>query len=154
MISIRKGGPADIHAALDLIKELAVYEKAEGQVTVTVDQMTEWGFGQRPVFEFIVLEKNEVIIGMALYYPKYSTWKGECVFLEDLIVTASERGRGYGRLLLDEMIRIAKERKAGRLEWQVLSWNSPAIGFYRTYGADFDSEWLNCRLSREQLQSL
>lgn len=145
-VSIRKGTPADIPAALALVKELAEYEKAPNEVTVTEKEMAEWGFGKEKVFDFFVAEKDGRIVGLALYYFKYSTWKGRCLFLEDIIVTQAERCRGYGTLLMNEVIRVARGSGARRLEWQVLEWNAPAIAFYKKYQAAFDTEWVNCRL--------
>jgi GNAT superfamily N-acetyltransferase len=143
---IRKGTAADLGAALGLIKELAEYEKAPAEVEVSGEEMKRWGFGSEKIFDFFVAEKNGKIIGIALYYYKYSTWKGKCLFLEDLIVTESERCHGYGTRLMREVIGVAKEQGVRRLEWQVLNWNEPAISFYKKFGASFDDEWLNCRL--------
>lgn len=151
-VNIRKGNPADIEAALDLVKELAVYEKAAGEVEVTVQEMRNWAFGDDKLFDFFVAEKQGEVIGMALYYYKYSTWKGKCIFLEDIVVRESERCRGYGGLLFEAVRQVAREQKVKRLEWQVLAWNEPAIGFYKKYKAAFDNEWLNCKLTFDQLQ--
>jgi GNAT superfamily N-acetyltransferase len=151
---IREGTPVDIPYALALIKELAVFENSAGEVEVTVSEMTNWGFGAEKIFGFFVLEKKGIIIGIALYYYKYSTWKGKCLFLEDIIVTEKERRRGYGKLLFDEIVRLAKAKKVRRLEWQVLNWNAHAIAFYNKYKSSFDSEWINCKLTGEQIQSL
>ncbi len=145
--TLRVGEKKDIKAALALITELAIYEKAPNDVVVTEAEMLEWGFGSDKVFDFFVLEKNNVIIGLALYYCKYSTWKGKCIFLEDIIVTQSERGNGYGKLLFEAVAKVAKEKKVRRMEWQVLNWNKPAINFYKKYNSHFDSEWINCKLT-------
>jgi GNAT superfamily N-acetyltransferase len=149
---IRKGTEQDLSRVLELIKELAVYEKAPDEVEVTRTEMKHWGFGEEKVFDFFVLEKEGVIVGMALYYYKYSTWKGKCLFLEDLIVTEQERNKGYGRLLFDEVVKVAKREKVRRMEWQVLEWNTPAIEFYKKYHSSFDGEWINCKLTFEQIQ--
>ncbi|MGZ3898952.1 MAG: N-acetyltransferase family protein [Bacteroidia bacterium] len=149
---IRKGVQADLPKVLGLVKELAIYEKAPAEVEVTVDEMINWGFGKDKLFEFFVLEKENKIIGMALYYYKYSTWKGKCLFLEDIIVTESERCKGYGQLLFNEVAKVAKEQKVRRMEWQVLEWNTPAIKFYEKYNSVIDPEWMNCKLTYEQLQ--
>jgi len=151
---VRKGQPGDLSRVLELVKELAQYEKAAGEVEVTVDEMQIWGFGKEKLFDFFVLEVEGRIVGMALYYFKYSTWKGRCMFLEDIIVTASERGKGYGGRLFEEVLKMAKTLKVKRLEWQVLEWNSPAIGFYKKYRSNFDGEWINCKLNYSELQSL
>jgi GNAT superfamily N-acetyltransferase len=136
------------------VKELAHYEKAPDEVEVTVPEMENWGFGEDKIFDFYVAEEKGNIIGLALYYYKYSTWKGKCMFLEDIIVTEKERGRGIGKLLFDEIVNVAKEKKVRRLEWQVLEWNEPAINFYRKYNSVLDPEWINCKLTDDQLKKL
>lgn len=153
-IQVRKGTETDLPAVLELIKELAVFENAPGEVEVTHEQMWEWGFGDNKLFGFFVLEKDTRVIGMALYYYKYSTWKGKCLFLEDIIVTQKERYRGYGKLLFAEVVKVARHEKVKRMEWQVLNWNKPAIHFYKNYQSDFDNEWINCKLTFEQLQAM
>jgi N-acetylglutamate synthase-like GNAT family acetyltransferase len=151
---LRKGIEKDLPQVLALIKELAVFEKAPDEVEVSLEQMQHWGFGSDKIFDFYVLEKDSKIIGMALYYFKYSTWKGKCLFLEDLIITEAERKNGYGKLLFNQIIKVAKEQKVKRMEWQVLDWNTPAIEFYKSYQADLDPTWINGKLRYEQLQSL
>jgi GNAT superfamily N-acetyltransferase len=152
-MNIRKGTEADLPAVLGLIRELAEYEKAPGEVEVTIEEMLNWGFGTDKIFEFFVLEKENKIVGLALYYYKYSTWKGKCLFLEDIIVTEKERGNGYGKILFNAVARVAKEQKVRRMEWQVLEWNKPAIGFYEKYNSALDPEWVNCKLTYDQLQN-
>lgn len=151
-ISIRKGIKSDLPNVLELVKELAAYEKAPLEVTVTTEEMERDGFGKDPVFKFFVAEAEGTIVGMALYYTKYSTWKGKCIFLEDIIVTEKFRKYGIGKQLFDEVVRIAKENKVKRLEWQVLEWNTPAIEFYKKLNSNFDKEWINCKLTEEQIQ--
>ena len=153
-VAVRKGQQEDISQALGLVKELADYEKAPQEVEVTLKQMEDWGFGTNKVFDFFVLEEDDKIVGMALYYYKYSTWKGKCIFLEDIIVTAEKRGKGYGALLFDEVVKVAKKENVKRLEWQVLEWNEQAIHFYKKYQSNFDGEWINCKLNFNQLQSM
>lgn len=153
-IVIRKGVAKDIPAVLDLIKELAVYEKAPAEVEVTQEEMLYWGFGEHQQFYFFVAVHQEAIVGIALYYFKYSTWKGRCLFLEDLIVTESYRQKGIGTLLFNEIIQVSKMEKVRRMEWQVLHWNAPAIAFYRKYGAILDEEWVNGKLTHYQLKDL
>ncbi len=152
--SIRKGTESDLPQVLELVRELAVFEKAHGEVEVSVDEMRNWGFGKNKLFDFSVLEKNGSIVAMALYYYKYSTWKGKCLFLEDIIVTESERKNGYGQLLFSEVVKVAKKEKVRRMEWQVLDWNAPAIQFYKKYNSNFDGEWINCKLTFDQLQTM
>ena len=150
---IRKGQESDIPGALKLVKELATYEKAPDEVEVTVEEMTAWGFGVDKQFDFFVAEDEGIIVGMALYYFKYSTWKGKCLFLEDIIVTESYRRYGLGSKLFNEVARVAKQQKVRRMEWQVLEWNVTALNFYKKYEANFDDEWVNCKLTYDQLQS-
>lgn len=153
-IKIRVGVKSDLPNILKLIKELAEYEKAPNEVEVTIPEMEDWGFGPDKVFDFFVAEQEGVIIGLALYYYKYSTWKGKCLFLEDIIVTEKMRGHGIGKLLFDEIVKVAKQKKVRRLEWQVLDWNEPAIKFYKKYNATLDPEWLNGKLTNHQLNLL
>lgn len=145
-ITIRPAVKSDMSAVLALIRELAIYENAEEQVTNTVEQLQEDGFGDQPTFNCIVATENNVIIGFAIYYPSYSTWKGNCLYLEDLLVTDSHRRRGVGKLLFDEVLQTAKNKGAKRFEWQVLDWNEPAINFYKKYKADLDEEWINGKI--------
>jgi len=153
-IKIRVGEKTDLPAILGLIKELAEYEKAPAEVEVTVAEMENWGFGNDKLFDFFVAEKNGTIVALALYYYKYSTWKGKCLFLEDIIVTEKMRGAGIGKLLFDKIVEVAKKDKVRRLEWQVLDWNEPAIKFYKKYNATLDPEWLNGKLTNHQLNLL
>lgn len=151
-LTIRKGRKEDVPEVLSLIKELALYEKAPEQVTLTLEELEADGFGPSPIYGLFVAEKNGKVIGIALYYEKYSTWQGRCIFLEDIIVTEKERGNGVGHQLFQAVIGVAKERNSARMEWQVLDWNEPAINFYRKYSANLDSEWLNGKLTRQQIQ--
>ena len=153
-VVIRKGTEADISQALSLVKELADYEKAPLEVEVTPAEMTAWGFGEDKQFDFYVAEINGLMVGIALYYFKYSTWKGKCLFLEDLIVTESHRRKGIGKLLFDKIVQVSKGAQVRRMEWQVLSWNTPAIHFYKKYNAGLDEEWINGRLTDEQLKNM
>lgn len=151
---IRVGVKSDLPNILNLIKELAEYEKAPAEVEVTISEMENWGFGANKLFDFFVAEQNGAIVGLALYYYKYSTWKGKCLFLEDIIVTEKLRGKGIGKILFDKIVEVAKNEKVRRLEWQVLDWNEPAIKFYKKYNATLDSEWLNGKLTNQQLEKL
>lgn len=161
-ILIRRAVKEDCPRLLELVTELAIYEKAPDDVTVTLDHFTESGFGKNPVWwSFVastpgpfsingegeqVSECTEVIHGFALYYIRYSTWKGQAMYLEDIIVTESMRGKKIGKLLFDSLIEEAKEKKLSRIIWQVLDWNKPAINFYKKYNANFDAGWLNCSI--------
>ncbi|WP_290711043.1 GNAT family N-acetyltransferase [Flavihumibacter sp. CACIAM 22H1] len=146
MIHIRKARKEDCARLLELIHELAVFEKAPEQVTVTLEHFIESGFGQQPVWWAFVAEVDGLVQGFALYYIRYSTWKGQRMYLEDLLVTESMRGKGLGKLLFDQLIEEAKEKKLTGIVWQVLEWNEPAIAFYKKYQADFDAEWINCSI--------
>lgn len=152
-MEIRTGTKEDLPQVLALIQELAEYEKAPQEVDNTLDRMEQDGFGPEKVFDFIVAEEEGKIIALALYYWSYSTWKGRCMYLEDLVVTLQHRRRGIGQLLFAELIQIAKQKDARRLSWQVLDWNQPAIDFYKYLGAELDPEWINGRFTYEQLKS-
>ncbi len=147
-INIRRAVKEDCSRLLELITELAVYEKAPTEVTVTLEHFIESGFGKDPVWWAFVAEEDGIILGFALYYIRYSTWKGQRMYLEDIIVTEKARGRGIGKLLMDQLIEEAKEKKFSGIMWQVLEWNEPAINFYKKYyNANFDPEWINCSIN-------
>jgi GNAT superfamily N-acetyltransferase len=148
-ITIRRAKQEDCARLLELIQELAVYEKAPEEVTVTLDHFTESGFGANPVWWAFVAEAEGEIKGFALFYIRYSTWKGQRMYLEDILVTESWRGKGLGKLLFDRLIEEAKEKGLNGIVWQVLEWNEPAIGFYKKYNAAFDGEWINCSIPIE-----
>jgi len=143
---IRVGTKEDLPRILELIQELAIYEKAENEVVNSVQKMENDGFGEHPIFGFILAEINAEIVGTAIYYWRYSTWKGRRIYLEDLIVTESYRGKGIGKLLFEEIINIGKNSGASGMMWQVLDWNDTAINFYKKYDAKIEGEWLNCSL--------
>ncbi|MFT2010799.1 N-acetyltransferase family protein [Pontibacter sp. 13R65] len=151
-VTVRKGILEDLPQAHSLIKELALFERAPQEVTNTLEDMERDGFGENHIFSFFVAEKGDQIIGMALYYIAYSTWKGKTLYLEDLIVTEKERRNGVGKKLFDAVAQEAKDTNAKRFAWQVLEWNEPAIAFYKQIGATLDSEWINCRMTEEQIQ--
>ncbi len=142
-ITLRKGKEEDLPYILELIKELAFFEKAPEQVVNTVEQMKKDGFGANPVYWFFVAEAKGEIIGAAIYYLRYSTWKGVRLYLEDLIVTESARGLGAGKLLFESCITEGKAKGYSGMVWQVLDWNTPAINFYKKNNADLDGEWVN-----------
>ena len=150
-IQIRRAVKEDCQHLLELIDELAVYEKAPQEVTVTLEHFMESGFGPNPVWwGFVAVDhenlKEEKLVAFAIYYIRYSTWKGQRMFLEDILVTEKYRGRGIGRMLFDRLITEAKEKKLHGITWQVLDWNEPAINFYKKYNAAFDNGWVNCSI--------
>jgi GNAT superfamily N-acetyltransferase len=145
-IKIRKAAKEDCQRLLELVQELAIYEKAPNEVTVSPEHFIESGFGEKPVWWAFVAEINGRVVGFALYYIRFSTWKGQAMYLEDIHVTNEMRGKGVGKLLFDRLIEEAKEKKFNRIIWQVLDWNEPAINFYKKYNADIDGSWLNCSI--------
>lgn len=140
---IRRAEKKDCPRLLELVNELAVYEKAPQEVTVTLAHFEESGFGSNPVWWAFVAEEDNVVLGFALYYIRYSTWKGQRMYLEDILVTEEARGKGIGQLLMDRLIIEAKEKNFSGITWQVLEWNEPAINFYKKFNASFDPEWVN-----------
>ena len=150
-IIIRKGIKEDLPQVLDLIRELALFEKAPDEVTNNLSAMEVDGFGTQPVFQFHVAAIGNKIVGMALYFIKYSTWKGKGLYLDDLMVTASHRGKGIGTSLFNAFIAVAVEMNAQQVHWQVLDWNTPAIDMYKKVGAAIQEEWLDCKMNHKQL---
>ena len=143
MVHIRRAKPQDVGRILELVRELALYERAPKEVTVDEAHFLESGFGPQPVWWAFVAEVDHVIVGFALYYIRYSTWKGQRMYLEDLLVTEAARGQGIGAQLMDALIEEAKMKGFGAIVWQVLEWNEPAINFYKKYPTQFDEEWVN-----------
>jgi GNAT superfamily N-acetyltransferase len=148
--TIRRGVEADIPAVYQLIKELALYEKAPDEVTNTIDDMIRDGFGPQPSYGFFVAETEQKIVAIAFYYVRYSTWKGRCLYLEDIVVSENFRGKGIGQLLFAEMISFGKASNFKLLTWQVLDWNTTAIDFYKKFNAEFDNGWVNGRIQLNQ----
>jgi len=146
-ITIRAAVQEDCARMMELIKELAEYEKAPQEVVVSFDHFVASGFGANPVWWAYVAEAEGRVEGFALFYTRYSTWKGQRMYLEDIVVTEKMRGHGMGKLLLEKLIEVAKERKYSGILWQVLDWNAPAINFYKKFeGVKFDPEWTNCSI--------
>lgn len=145
-IEIRRAEEKDCARLLELVQELASYEKAPQEVTITPDHFRESGFGANPVWWAWVAEADGQVEGFALYYIRFSTWKGQRMYLEDILVTEKMRGQGLGKKLFDVLIEEAKEKKLEGISWQVLEWNEPAINFYKKYNAAFDPEWVNCSI--------
>ena len=149
---IRPAKLSDCSSILTLVNELAVFERAPKEVTVSLSEMEAAGFSENPVWWAFVHENEHGIIdAFALYYIRYSTWKGCRMYLEDILVTENARGKGIGTQLMDRLIQEAKEKKLKGIVWQVLDWNEKAIQFYQKYQASFDSEWINCSLSTTQI---
>jgi len=151
-ISLRKAVKTDVPEILDLIRELALYERAPEEVTITAEDLEKDGFGSNPIFEVILAFDNEQLLGMAFYYYSYSTWKGKCLYLEDIIVKEQFRGNKVGKTLFEAVIKKAKEVNAKRMHWQVLDWNEPAINFYKKYDTTLDNSWINGKLTEKQIQ--
>jgi GNAT superfamily N-acetyltransferase len=143
-ITSRQGTIDDIRSVYELVKELAIYEKALDQMTNTVEQMaSDYKNG---LYNFFVAEVDGAIVGISLYYYRYSTWKGKRLYLEDIIVTEAMRGNKIGKILFDDTLKVARATECTGMMWQVLDWNTSAAGFYRKYGTRFDDEWINCHL--------
>jgi len=142
-ILIRNSSPLDTAAMMRLIHELALFEKSPNEVVANEETLLKYGFGENPLFVSWVAELDGLVVGMALCYIRYSTWKGPVLYLEDLVVTQSHRSKGIGKLLFEKCIDYAMTQEYPRMVWQVLDWNQPAIEFYKGYQASFDAEWLN-----------
>jgi GNAT superfamily N-acetyltransferase len=150
---VRKGLPQDVEAAFALITELAIYEKAPEQVTNTPADMLRDGFGANPAFGLLVAEVEGEVVGMSIYFIRYSTWKGRCLFLEDIVVTEKHRGKGIGKALFQQTVDEANRLDVNLMFWQVLDWNTPAIDFYKSMNAEIDPQWHNCKLYKNQLRA-
>ena len=150
-VIIRAGGRRDLPQVMELVKELAEFERAPHEVTNTVAQMEIDGFGDHPIYGFYVAEGATGIIGISVYYYRYSTWKGKRLYLDDIVVREPERGKGIGKLLFEQTMRKSVEDKCSGMMWQVLEWNQPAIDFYKKYGAKIDAEWSNGSLESGQI---
>lgn len=150
--TLRYARKSDAAVILDLIKELALFEKAPDEVTNTLEEIERDGFGENPAFTCILAEHEGEVAGMALYYIRYSTWKGRVLYLEDIIVRDQYRGKGIGKMLLDRILQEAERLGLNGTRWQVLDWNEPAIDFYKKYNCTLDGEWINCNMDKKQLK--
>jgi GNAT superfamily N-acetyltransferase len=152
---IRPARVEDVSLILELIRDLATYERAPQEVTATEEQLVSVLFRERPVAEVLLAFEGQSAVGFAVFFYNFSTWLGRPgLYLEDLFVKPEKRGKGYGRALLVELAKIARERDCGRMEWAVLDWNEPAIKFYRALGAKPMHEWTVFRLTREEIAKL
>jgi len=150
-MKIRKGVKEDLQGVLALINELARYEKAADEVAVTIEQLARDGFGTSELFKIIIAEDNGSIVGMALYYFGYSTWKGKMLYLDDLVVSEKQRRNRVGEQLFEAVMQEAREQQAKQIRFHVLDWNEPAINFYKKHNVQFEAEWVTCKLSEEQI---
>jgi len=151
---IRKGIKKDLPSVLKLIKVLADYENASDQVTITLDDLEQDGFGCQPWYWFLVAEKDDEIIGLSFYWIRYSTWKGKFLYLEDFVIKEEYRRYGIGSKLFKETIKICKQLNLNGMIWQVLDWNSPAINFYKKFDAEISKDWLNGKLTKKQIENI
>ena len=151
---IREGLKEDLPKVLELINELADYEKALEEVTITLDDLENDGFGETSYYSFLVAEHNETIIGLSFYFIRYSTWKGKFLYLEDFIIKEEYRNRGIGSLLFEATIDVCKKQDLNGMIWQVLDWNIPAIKFYKKYNASISTDWFNGKLTKDQISNL
>ena len=152
--TIRKGEKKDLPAVLSLIKELANYENALEEVTITLKDLEKDGFKNHPWYWFLVAENDMQIIGLSFYWIRYSTWKGKFLFLEDFIIKEKYRRCGVGSQLFEKTIKVCQKLKLNGMIWQVLDWNTPAIDFYKKYNANINSAWLNGKLTKKQIDEI
>ncbi|MDP4250071.1 MAG: GNAT family N-acetyltransferase [Bacteroidota bacterium] len=150
-ITLRRAVISDCADMMALVRELAIFEKAPAAVTVSLEHFRESGFGKNPVWQAFVATiskpgQQEKLVGLSLFYIRYSTWKGQRLYLEDLIVNEKFRGKGIGKMLFEKTLQEARDLQLNGMTWQVLDWNEPAILFYQKYGANIESGWLNCNL--------
>ena len=151
---IRKGLKKDLPDVLKLIKQLAEYENAVKEVSITLNTLEKDGFGKHSYYKFLVAEKNNEIIGLSFYWIRYSTWKGKFLFLEDFIISEKHRRSGIGSKLFEATIKICEELECNGMCWQVLDWNKPAINFYKKYKAKISSDWLNGKITKKQIKEI
>lgn len=148
---IREGQKKDAQAVLDLITELAVFEKEPEAVEITVDDLLKDGFSENPKFKLFVAEEDSVVIGIALFYERYSTWKGKSIHLEDLMITESKRKIGAGKALYSAVLKYAHDNNFNRVAWEVIDWNTNAINFYKSTGATYLNDWSVVQMNKENL---
>ena len=152
--TIRRGKKSDLSDVLNLIKELADFENAKDQVSITLEDLQRDGFGEHPFYWFLVAEQNNKIIGLSFYWIRYSTWKGKFLFLEDFVIKKEYKRQGIGSKLFEETIKVCEELNLNGMTWQVLDWNIPAINFYKKYNSDISKDWLNGKLTKKQIEKI
>ena len=153
-IQIRQATREDVPAIFALVQDLAAFEKAADKVETSVERYLEDGFGENPVFRCLVADHPEDgVVGIALHYFGYSTWKGKLLYLDDLVIQENYRRQGIGRRLIDELVRVGLEENAHMMKWQVLDWNEPAIKMYESLGGIFDGEWIDVKITRAQMEA-
>ena len=153
-IKIRRGEKKDLPEVLKLIKELADYENALEEVTITLEDLEKDGFESNPCYWFLIAEDKNQIIGLSFYFFRYSTWKGKFLFLEDFVIKENYRRSGIGSKLFEETVKICHDLKLNGMTWQVLDWNTPAIDFYKKYHANISASWLNGKLTKKQIDKI
>jgi GNAT superfamily N-acetyltransferase len=151
---VRKGIETDVRGVMQLVRELAEYERALHEVTNTEEAMLLEGFGTEPAFGLFVAEQDGEIIGIALHYIRYSTWKGKMLYLEDIVVKEHLRGQGIGAALFEACLKYCMEKNYAGMTWQVLDWNEPALNFYRKYNSALDAEWINGKLLVDEIRQM
>ena len=149
--TIRKGLEKDVQEVLDLITELAIFEKEPDAVEITVEDLLNDGFSENPKFNLFIAEENSKVIGIALFYERYSTWKGKTIHLEDLIVTKSRQKIGAGKALYTAVLKYAYENNFNRIAWEVIDWNTNAIEFYKNTGATYLNDWSVVQMNKKNL---
>ena len=154
MIKIRKGTKKDLGRVLELIKELADYEGGLDEVLISERDLEEYGFCENPLYFLMVAESDNNVVGLAIYFIHFSTWKGKCLYLEDLIVSNKFRRKGIGTMLFETLIKIAHKKGMKRIMWQVLHWNKSAINFYKKYNANISNSWLNGKITDLEIKKL
>jgi GNAT superfamily N-acetyltransferase len=153
-MAIREATKKDTKFIIQMIRDLAKYEKALDQMMTTEAELIRDGFEANPLFKSLILEHNNLPVGFALYFYKYSTWKGKTLYLEDLYVTPPARGNGLGMSIMKHLAKVAIDESCRRFEWQVLDWNEASIKFYESFHSDLDNGWINCRLENEKISYL
>ena len=151
---IRTAIPDDVPAILELIRQLAIFEKQPDAVETTQAELLQEGFGENPLYRCFVAEINKEVVGIALFYYRFSTWKGRTIHLEDLMVKKEYQKSKIGTALFEAVAKVAKNEKVRRFEWEALNWNTPAINFYKKYNTSIDNEWVLCKLYYDDLQKL